>query len=260
MKIFLITQEAQLYLPELVTDLLRRRRQDLCAATVLPPYAHTTRRIFLTQLKDLYGPADFLRLAGLIACRRVQDILGEAIGRSPRASIKRILASANVPLWRTGSINEPSYVERVRQKAPDVILSLSSPQIFQDALLAVPKLGCLNYHSGLLPRHRGLLAPFWALAESVPQTGVTVHLMTPKIDHGPIVAQRTFEVRSDDTLHSLCQRSISVGMEVLHDALERMQTGRYDPSVIPDSSMGSYRGFPTAADAQKFRLAGRKFF
>jgi methionyl-tRNA formyltransferase len=258
--IVLITQEAPLYLPELVAATVKRYRQELRLATVLPPYGREGRFGSLARVAALYGPSDFARLASLVVARRAADVWRGFRAIPPRASVRGILAHARIPLLNTGTVNDPRYLGRLRQEAPDVILSLSCHQIFGEALLAIPRLGCFNYHSSLLPRHRGLFSPFWALAEGAPNAGVTVHRMTSTLDLGPFIAQREVPIQPGDSLHALCQRSVSVGAEVVSETLERIRAGHQIPATAPDPSQGSYRGFPTASDGRKFRRAGGRFF
>lgn len=64
----------------------------------------------------------------------------------------------------------------------------------------------LNIHPSLLPAFPGSRAVEAALAHGVKVTGVTVHLVDEKVDHGPIIAQTPVEVREGDTVESLHRR------------------------------------------------------
>jgi phosphoribosylglycinamide formyltransferase-1 len=64
----------------------------------------------------------------------------------------------------------------------------------------------LNIHPSLLPAFPGAHAVEDALAHGVKVTGVTVHFVDEEVDHGPIIAQRTVEVREDDTVETLHAR------------------------------------------------------
>jgi len=73
----------------------------------------------------------------------------------------------------------------------------------------------LNIHPSLLPAFPGAHAVEMALDYGVAVTGVTVHVVDEKVDHGPIVAQRTVAVQPDDTEESLHKR-IQVEEHVLY--------------------------------------------
>ena len=64
----------------------------------------------------------------------------------------------------------------------------------------------LNIHPALLPSFPGLHAADQALDYGVKVTGATVHLVTAELDAGPVVIQRTVEVRDDDTVRTLMAR------------------------------------------------------
>jgi phosphoribosylglycinamide formyltransferase 1 len=64
----------------------------------------------------------------------------------------------------------------------------------------------LNIHPSLLPSFPGANAVHDALEHGVKVTGVTVHFVDEKVDHGPVIAQRSVPVESDDTVETLHAR------------------------------------------------------
>lgn len=81
---------------------------------------------------------------------------------------------------------------------PDLIITMAFNWIIPADVLALPRLGAINSHDALLPRHRGPNATGWALREGDPQYGVTLHYMTPRLDDGPILAQRAMPLTDAD--------------------------------------------------------------
>src|SRR5690606_523522 len=61
--------------------------------------------------------------------------------------------------------------------------------IYKRSILQAPRLGCLNVHHGLLPRYRGTMCDLYALSEGR-EAGFSVHVMTPKLDAGPILRRQ----------------------------------------------------------------------
>lgn len=110
----------------------------------------------------------------------------------------------------------------VRDLRPDLILVGGFGIIFKAPLLRLPRLGCVNCHSSLLPRHRGP-NPFAAvLLQGDTQTGVTFHAMTEGIDEGDIIDQRAFSITSDDTVLSIYQRSCDLARERVLAVIDRI--------------------------------------
>src|ERR1700686_2568971 len=68
----------------------------------------------------------------------------------------------------------------------DLFCVATFPRILDAGVLALPRLGVLNVHPSLLPRHRGPDPLFWTFFDSEAETGVTVHWITQEVDAGDI--------------------------------------------------------------------------
>lgn len=102
---------------------------------------------------------------------------------------------------------------------PDIGVLASFGAIIPKETLNFPKKGVLNIHPSLLPKYRGPSPVQAAILAGEKQTGVTIIKIDEKIDHGPIVAQFTEDIRPDDTTESLYQRLFTRGAEVLKTIL-----------------------------------------
>jgi methionyl-tRNA formyltransferase len=112
--------------------------------------------------------------------------------------------------------------------------------------LAVPRLGWLNGHPSLLPRHRGPLPVAWAIREGEEEIGITFHRMDAELDTGPILSQRRYplgELQPPETFYP--ELGLVVG-EALFEALERMAAG---DEGMPQEEGGSYESFFAEEDA-----------
>jgi len=100
-------------------------------------------------------------------------------------------------------------------------------RIIRRETFAIPRLGTINKHSSLLPRHRGLAAEYWCLYHAdLDALGVTVHFVDDDCDTGPILVQRPMPFRRGDTPGSLRHRSEHVGREAIVEAVRLIeQTG-----------------------------------
>jgi methionyl-tRNA formyltransferase len=96
----------------------------------------------------------------------------------------------------------------------------------------------MNVHPSALPARRGPEPVYWTIAEGDPVAGITLHRAVPKVDAGPILAQRTLEVAADDTSGTLARRLSEAGVGVLGDALMRLL--RDDPGDPIDLSAATY--------------------
>lgn len=95
-----------------------------------------------------------------------------------------------------GDFADPAFHGRLRAQGFDLFIHAGAG-ILRKPLLAVPRLGTLNTHMGLLPRYRGMNVAEWAALEGEP-VGVTVHFLDSGIDTGPILATRAVPVTARD--------------------------------------------------------------
>jgi methionyl-tRNA formyltransferase len=108
------------------------------------------------------------------------------------------------------------------------------------AALAVPRLGWLNGHPSLLPRHRGPLPVAWAIREGDEEIGITFHRMDADLDTGPILAQRQYplgELQPPDAFYPALGQVVG---EALGEALARLEAG---DEGTPQADGGSYESF-----------------
>jgi phosphoribosylglycinamide formyltransferase-1 len=83
----------------------------------------------------------------------------------------------------------------------------------------------LNIHPSLLPAFPGVDAQRQALQHGVKVSGVTVHLVTPELDGGPIVLQRAVPVKDDDTVETLSARILVEEHRAYPDAIALVLNG-----------------------------------
>ncbi len=107
---------------------------------------------------------------------------------------------------------------------PDLIVTGAFNWIIPADVLAVPRLGAINGHDALLPKYRGMNAIGWALRNNDP-IGFTVHSMTPRLDDGPILAQRAVPYTDADDGETILGRFMPTIPVVLGEALDRIAAG-----------------------------------
>jgi methionyl-tRNA formyltransferase len=118
-------------------------------------------------------------------------------------------------------------IERlVRAYEPDLLTCWGFPWKIPQSALDVPRLGSINLHPGLLPRHRGPIPLAWALREGDAAWGTTWHRMDAELDTGNVLAQRTVPIGDDDVdIAEFGPRLLTSGVELLPRALERVAAG-----------------------------------
>ncbi len=128
---------------------------------------------------------------------------------------------------------------------PDLVVCMGFPWKIPPDALAVPRLGWLNGHPSLLPRHRGPLPVAWAIREGDEEIGITFHRMDAELDTGPIFSQVRFPVGELEPPDVFYPRMGQFVGEALAQALERLGSG---DEGTPQAEGGNYESFFTDDD------------
>jgi len=118
-----------------------------------------------------------------------------------------------------------SIAQLLASVRPDLVLCMGFPWKVPPDALAVPRLGWLNGHPSLLPRHRGPVPVAWAIRAGEAEFGVTFHRMAADLDTGPILAQRPIPLGEYCEPEQLYGRMGPIVIEVLSEALARLVSG-----------------------------------
>ena len=114
----------------------------------------------------------------------------------------------------------------LRAYEPDAMLCSGFPWKIPQSALDVPRLGSVNQHPALLPRHRGPIPYAWTVREDDPVWGVTWHYMDAELDTGNVLAQGSIPVLDDDVLiDEFAPRIHALAMSLLPEALDRVMAG-----------------------------------
>jgi len=117
---------------------------------------------------------------------------------------------------------EAQLVKMLQDAEVELVVLAGFMRVLKEQMLAAFPRRIVNIHPSLLPKFPGLEAWKQALAANEKWTGVTVHYVDEKIDHGDIIAQRRIPVMSDDTPESLHARIQEVEHVLYPEALERV--------------------------------------
>jgi methionyl-tRNA formyltransferase len=116
---------------------------------------------------------------------------------------------------------------------PDVLVVVAYGLILPQAVLEIPRLGCINIHASLLPRWRGAAPIHRSILAGDLETGVTIMLMDAGLDTGPMLLQRRVSIANADTTAVLHDRLAVLGAEALLEALPAYASGALKPVAQP---------------------------
>lgn len=151
---------------------------------------------------------------------------GQVLQASP---IKQLAERLGLPVWTPEKLRGEATVARLRAAAPDVQVVVAYGEILRPSVLDVPPRGTLNVHASLLPKYRGAAPIAGALLAGERETGVTIMLLDPGMDTGPILSQRSTPIGPDETAGDLHERLARLGAELLVETLPRWLAGEIEP-------------------------------
>ncbi len=157
-------------------------------------------------------------------------------GRTLKPPPVKLLADRlGLPVIQPERLRAAEAIAQLQAWEPDLIVVAAYGQILRPAVLNLPALGCLNVHASLLPRWRGAAPIQAALLNGDDETGVTIMMMDPGVDTGPILSQRAIPILPDDTAGTLGERLAELGAALLLDTLPDYLSGNLRPQPQDES-------------------------
>jgi len=150
--------------------------------------------------------------------------------------VKREALERGVAVLQPSRTRDPEFLAALSALAPDVVVVAAYGQILPPALLSIPRCGCLNVHTSILPRWRGAAPIAWAMLEGDAETGVTIMRMDAGLDTGEVIAEARTPIRPDDTGQSLHDRLAVLGAGLICQVLPDWLAGRIN--AIPQPADG----------------------
>lgn len=141
------------------------------------------------------------------------------------SDVKQKALELGLAVYQPERVRNPEVIEQIRQMDPDVMVVLAFGQILPQEVLDIPKYGCVNVHTSLLPAYRGSAPIQWAVIDGLEKTGVTTMQMDAGVDTGDILMQEEVVIDSKETGGSLCDKLAIVGADLLVRTLEAIEAG-----------------------------------
>ena len=159
-------------------------------------------------------------------------------GRSLASSPVKLLAERHgLAVVQPGSLKKAEAQEELRRFAPDIIVVAAYGLILPQAVLDIPRLGCVNVHASLLPRHRGAAPITAAILAGDQFTGVSIMRMDAGIDTGAVYTRAMTPILDWDTAGTLSERLTVIGSMALLDVLPQIERGSIE--AVPQPAEGA---------------------
>lgn len=157
---------------------------------------------------------------------------GKAVQFTP---VKQCALEYGIEVYQPLKVRESSFVELIREIAPEVIVVVAFGQLLPQSLLDIPKYGCINVHASLLPRWRGAAPIQWSIISGDKESGVTTMRMEAGLDTGDMLLMEKVPIEKEETGGSLHDKLSVLGADLLVRTLTDLEKGIITPKKQDDS-------------------------
>ena len=144
-------------------------------------------------------------------------------GMKPNPSaVKQLAVEHGLPVLQPTSLKDVQAQAALVEADADVMVVAAYGLLLPQAVLDIPRHGCLNIHASLLPRWRGAAPIQRALLAGDRETGITIMQMDAGLDTGAMLLRATLPIDADDTAQTLHDKLAALGAEAIVEALQRL--------------------------------------
>ena len=143
--------------------------------------------------------------------------------------VKVAAQAHNLPVFQPETLRDPAVIDALSALQPEVGVVAAYGEILRRAVLQIPPLGYLNIHPSLLPLYRGPTPVAGAILAGETVTGVTIMLLDPGMDSGPILAQAVVNLPPTARTGPLTDELFRIGAQLLVETLPRYARGEIEP-------------------------------
>ena len=140
--------------------------------------------------------------------------------------VKQLALEAGLPVLQPEKARDEKFIAELRALQPELIAVAAFGQILPKAILDLPRLGCLNVHTSLLPKYRGASPIQSAILNGDETTGVTIMQMDVGLDTGDMLMQNATPIRDEDNAATLHDRLAEMGAELLVETIHGLVDGK----------------------------------
>ena len=144
------------------------------------------------------------------------------VGREQKitfSAVKETALKNQIETLQPEKLKDPETIKQIKNLKADLIVVSAYGKMIPKEILDSAPLGALNIHPSLLPKYRGPSPIQYPILGGDQETGVTIILIDEQMDHGPILAQKTFKIASGETGETLLAKLAEEGANLLIETI-----------------------------------------
>ena len=170
------------------------------------------------------------RRGGYVIIMAIKSIFSKETG----TATKTFCQKHAIDIIETKKPYAVNTIENIKKYDLDLLVLLGGYGIIRGPLLNITPLGVLSYHHGNMRTYRGMPPALWELYNNEKEMGVTVQILTPGLDCGTPLEEKTIEIKKEDTLKSLENRAYDRSTGMLHSAIKKIMDKNFEPEKIEE--------------------------
>ncbi|MTC59925.1 methionyl-tRNA formyltransferase [Providencia rustigianii] len=157
---------------------------------------------------------------------------GKKLTPSP---VKILAEEHHIPIFQPVTLKDPNNQQWIKEQNADLMIVVAYGLILPQAVLDIPRLGCLNVHGSLLPRWRGAAPIQRSIWAGDHETGVTIMQMDAGLDTGDMLYKATCPITPEDTSATLYEKLAITGPQALIHTVNLLSIGKCTPEKQDDT-------------------------
>jgi len=138
--------------------------------------------------------------------------------------VKEVAMKHGTPVFQPERIKKQG-IDDLKALAPDLCVTAAFGQILSQEILDIPRLGTMNVHASLLPKHRGAAPIAWGIVMGDQAFGITTMMTDKGMDTGDMLLKKEILRGEMETCGELTQRLAVLGAELLRETLVKLKSG-----------------------------------
>lgn len=166
-----------------------------------------------------------------------------------RNPLKELAIARGLPVFQPVKASAPESLDVLASWQADLYVVAAYGQILSTKLLSLPRLGAINVHASILPKHRGASPIQHAVWVGDSETGITIFQIVRELDAGPVLAIERTPIGANETSGELEERLATFAVPVLLRVVDQLDAGTATPQP-QDHSQATYARRLSKADGE----------
>lgn len=163
--------------------------------------------------------------------------------------VKELALQHQFPVYQPTSLKDVEQQKLLASFNADVMIVAAYGMLLPEAVLNIPRFGCINIHPSILPRWRGAAPIQRTIFAGDKITGVTIMQMDKGLDTGPMLLQHQYVLAEDETTQTLHDKMAQMGSQSLIETLHLLMQNKLEPK-IQDNQLATYASKITKEEAK----------